>query len=37
VREELEDDDSYRIQVLLMSRWLRMQMKPEEIHQWQLP
>ncbi|MBD2014388.1 ATP-binding protein [Microcoleus sp. FACHB-53] len=35
-REELEDDDSYRIQVLLMSRWLRMQMKPEEIHQWQL-
>jgi hypothetical protein len=35
-REELEDD-SYRIQVLLMSRWLRMQMKPEEIHQWQLP
>ncbi len=36
LREELEDDDSYRIQILLMSRWLRMQMKPEEIHQWQL-
>lgn len=36
VRQELEDDDSYRIQVLLMSRWLRMQMKPEEIRQWQV-
>ncbi len=36
VREELEDDDSYQLQILLMSRWLKMQMKPEEIHQWQL-
>lgn len=36
VRQELEDGDSYRSQVLLMSRWLRMQMKPEEICQWQL-
>lgn len=35
-REELEDDDSYRSQVLLMSHWLRMQMKPEEISQWQI-
>jgi hypothetical protein len=36
VRKELEDDDSYHIQVLLMSRWLRMQMKPEDMSQWQI-
>jgi len=33
---ESEDGDRYRIQVPLMSRWLRMQMKEEEIRQWQL-
>ncbi|NEP13282.1 MAG: ATP-binding protein [Symploca sp. SIO2C1] len=36
VREELEEDDSYQLQILLMSRWLKMQMKPEEINRWQL-
>lgn len=34
--QESEDRDRYRIQVPLMSRWLRMQMKEEEIRQWQL-
>jgi hypothetical protein len=34
--QESEARDRYRIQVPLMSRWLRMQMKEEEIRQWQL-
>jgi hypothetical protein len=34
--QESEGSDRYRIQVPLMSRWLRMQMKEEEIRQWQL-
>ena len=35
-REESQERDRYRLQVPLMSRWLRMQMKEEEIRQWQL-
>lgn len=36
VREELEEQDSYRLQIRLLSRWLRREMKPEEICQWQI-
>jgi HEAT repeats len=35
-RQDSEETDRYRIKVPLMSRWLRMQMKEEEIRQWQL-
>ncbi|HSF74968.1 MAG TPA: HEAT repeat domain-containing protein [Microcoleus sp.] len=35
-RPNSKETDRYRIQVPLMSRWLRMQMKEEEIRQWQL-
>jgi HEAT repeats len=35
-RQDSEETDRYRIQVPLMSRWLRMQLKEEEIRQWQL-
>lgn len=34
--QESEDNDYYRSKVPLMSRWLRMQMKEEEMRQWQL-
>ncbi len=35
-RQETQKSDRYQIQIPLMSRWLRMQMKEEEIRQWQL-
>ncbi|MEQ8753901.1 MAG: HEAT repeat domain-containing protein [Coleofasciculus sp. G1-WW12-02] len=35
-RDAIADKDYYQLQVPLLSRWLRMQMKPEEIQQWQL-
>ncbi len=35
-RDAIADKDYYQLQVPLLSRWLRMQMKPKEIQQWQL-
>lgn len=35
-REELDDDNYYRIRVPLLSQWLRMQMRNEEINQWKI-
>ena len=35
-REEVETDDFYKIQLELLARWLRMEMKPEEIKQWEI-
>ncbi|MEQ9357029.1 HEAT repeat domain-containing protein [Coleofasciculus chthonoplastes] len=35
-RDAIADKDYYQLQVPLLSRWLRMQMKPEEMQQWQL-
>lgn len=35
-REETGDGDYYRIRMLLMSRWCRMQMKEEEINKWKM-
>ncbi|MFP4100227.1 hypothetical protein [Coleofasciculus sp.] len=35
-RDAIADKDYYQLHVPLLSRWLRMQMKPEEIQQWQL-
>ncbi len=35
-REEAMDEDYFYLQVRLLSRWLQMEMKPEEIHTWQL-
>ena len=36
VREELEEGDSYRLHIRLLSRWLRRNMRKEEILQWQI-
>ncbi len=36
VREELGEEDRYRLEVLLLSRWLRREMKPEEMSQWRI-
>ena len=36
VRRELEVGDDYQMNVLLLSRWLKMQMKAEEVRQWQI-
>jgi len=35
-RDAIADKDYYQLQVPLLSRWLRMQMKPEQMQQWQL-
>ena len=36
VRRELEVGDDYQMKVPLLSRWLKMQMKVEEVRQWQI-
>jgi len=35
-RDAIADKDYYQLQVPLLSRWLRMQMKPEQMQQWQI-
>jgi len=35
-REELEHSNSYKIQVSLLSLWIRIQMNEDEIRQWQI-
>lgn len=35
-QKALDKDDYYRLQIQLMSRWLRREMQPEEVRQWQI-
>ncbi|MEQ8998953.1 MAG: HEAT repeat domain-containing protein [Coleofasciculus sp. B1-GNL1-01] len=35
-RDAIANKDYYQLQVPLLSRWLQMQMKPEQMQQWQL-